>query len=85
MASSWWVFIGTLLCFTPLFPVGICLIGWYFISLLFRNGSINTGTQYNENTYNINNLNVNSDSTDDKDDFDTPMDYMSKDSKEEMR
>ena len=85
MASNWWVFIGTILCFTPLFPIGICLIAWYIIDLIFRNGSINTGTQYNDNTYNINNLNVNSDSTDDKDDFDTPMDYMSKDSRDEMR
>ena len=80
MASKWWVFIGTILCFTPLFPIGICLIAWYLIDLIFRNGGVKTGTEYNDNTYN-NNLNVNSNSTDDKDGFDTPVDYMSKDSR----
>ena len=42
-------------------------------------------SQYNDNTYNINNLNVNSDSGNDRDDFDTPMEHMSKDVREEMR
>lgn len=47
MASRWLVFIGSILCFTPLFPIGICLIAWYVIDLLFRNGStlVNTGKQ----------------------------------------
>ena len=42
-------------------------------------------SQYNDNTYNINNLNVNSGFGTDKDDFDTPIDHMSKESREEMR
>ena len=42
-------------------------------------------SQYNDNTFNINNLNVNSDSGSAPDDFDTPMDHISKESREEMR
>ena len=51
MASRWWVFIGAILCFTPLFPIGICLIAYYIIDLLFKNGGINTGRQYIDNHY----------------------------------
>ena len=86
MASAWWVFIGSILCFTPLLPLGICLIAWYFIDLIFRNGGVNVSQKtYNDNTFNINNLNVNTDSGDDEDDFDTPMDHISKTAREEMR
>ena len=86
MARAWWVFIGTILCFTPLLPLGICLIAWYFIDLIFRNGGVNVSQKtYNDNTFNINNLNVNTDSGDDEDDFDTPMDHISKTVREEMR
>ena len=45
-------------------------------------------SQYNDNTFNINNLNVSSDSgggSNGNDDFDTPMEHMSKESREEMR
>ena len=45
-------------------------------------------SQYNDNTYNINNLNVSSDpsgGSNGNDDFDTPMEHMSKESREEMR
>ena len=42
-------------------------------------------SQYNDNTYNINNLNVDSGFGTGKDDFDTPMDHMTKKSREEMR
>tara|TARA_B100000029_G_scaffold181489_1_gene179172 strand:+ start:402 stop:605 length:204 start_codon:yes stop_codon:yes gene_type:complete len=66
-------------------PLGVIMLVWYFIDLIFKKGEINTGTQYNDNTYNINNLNVNSNSGHDKDDFDTPMEHMSKDVREEMR
>ena len=86
MASTWWIFIGTILCFTPLFPLGICLIAWYLIDLIFRNGGVNVSQKtYNDNTFNINNLNVNTDSGDDEDDLDTPMDHISKTAREEMR
>ena len=86
MASTWWIFIGTILCFTPFFPLGICLIAWYLIDLIFRNGGVNVSQKtYNDNTFNINNLNVNTDSGDDEDDFDTPMDHISKTAREEMR
>ena len=86
MASAWWVFIGTILCFTPLLPLGIILVAWYFIDLIFRNGGVNVSQKtYNDNTFNINNLNVNTDSGDDEDDFDTPMDHISKTAREEMR
>ena len=86
MASRWLVFIGVILCFTPVFPIGICLIAWYIIDLLFRNGGVNVSQKtYNDNTFNINNLNVNSHSGDDENDFDIPMDHISKESREEMR
>ena len=88
MASAWWVFIGTILCFTPLLPLGIILVAWYFIDLIFRNGGVNVSQKtYNDNTYNINNLNVHSDGKDhsDEDDHETPMDHMSKDTRENMR
>ena len=66
-------------------PLGVIMLVWYFIDLIFKKGAINTGTQYIDNIYNINNLNVNSNSGNDTDDFDTPMDHMSKESREEMR
>ena len=86
LASRWLVFIGVILCFTPVFPIGICLVAWYIIDLLFRNGGVNVSQKtYNDNTFNINNLHVNSYSGDDENDFDTPMDHISKESREEMR
>lgn len=92
MASKWLVFIGMILCFTPFFIVGICLIAWYVIDLLFRNGStlVNTGTQYIDNHYtqNIENMNVNSSDDDnnnnnEKDKKEYPKEYMSLETREE--
>ena len=84
--SNWLLFIGfVLVCSGFLMPLGVIMFVWYFIDLIFKKGAINTGTQYVDNTYNINNLNVNSDSGNGRDDFDTPMEHMSKDVREEMR
>ena len=84
--NNWFLFIGVIfVCSGFLMPLGVIMLVWYFIDLIFKKGAINTGTQYNDNTYNINNLNVNSNSGHDKDDFDTPMEHMSKDVREEMR
>ena len=84
--NNCFLFIGVIfVCSGFLMPLGVIMLVWYFIDLIFKKGAINTGTQYIDNTYNINNLNVSSDSGDDKDDFDTPMEHMSKDVREEMR
>ena len=85
MASKWWVFIGTILCFTPLFPIGICLIAYYIIDLLFKNGGINTGRQYIDNHYTQNIGEAKFFSGDDKKDEikEEPMDYMNHKTREE--
>ena len=90
MASNWWLFIGTALCCSGfLLPIGIILLVWWFIDYIFNRDTPlgRTGNQYNDNTYNINNLNIHSDGKDhsDQDDYDTPMDHMTKESREEMR
>ncbi len=90
MASNWWLFIGTALCCSGfLLPIGIIILVWWFIDYIFNRDTplVRTGNQYNDNTYNINNLNVHSDGKDhsDEDDYDTPMDHMTKDTREEMR
>ena len=87
MASRWWIFIGTAFCCSGfLLPVGIIILVWWFIDYIFKSGGVNTGKQYVDNTYNIANVNICSDTKDfGKDDFDTQMDYMSKESREEMR
>ncbi len=90
MASNWWLFIGTALCCSGfLLPIGIIILVWWFIDYIFNRDIplVRTGNQYNDNTYNINNLNVHSDGKDhsDEDDYDTPMDHMTKDTREEMR
>ena len=62
------------------------MLVWWFINYIFKSGGINTGKQYIDNTYNINNVNIRPEpDVSDKDDFDTPMDHMSKESREEMR
>ena len=64
-------------------PIGIVMIALYFLGQL---KNVAPTKQYNDNTFNINNLNVVSDSTGfGKDDLETPMDHMSKESREEMR
>ena len=90
MASNWWLFIGAALCCSGfLLPIGIIILVWWFIDYIFNRDTplVRTGNQYNDNTYNINNLNVHSDGKDhsDQDDYDTPMDHMTKESREEMR
>ena len=85
MASRWLVFIGAILCFTPFFPIGICLIAWYFIDLIFKKGSINTGTQYIDNHYTQNIGEAKFYTGDDKKDEikEEPMDYMNDKKREE--
>ena len=62
------------------------MLVWWFIDYIFKSGGINTGKQYIDNTYNIANVNIRpGPDVSDKDDFDTPMDHMSKESREEMR
>ena len=85
--SKWWFFIGTaLVCSGFLLPLGVIILVWWFIDYIFKSGGVNTGSQYIDNTYNVNNVNIRpSPDVSDKDDFDTPMDYISKDAREEMR
>ena len=85
--SKWWLFIGTaLVCSGFLLPLGVIILVWWFIDYIFKSGGVNTGSQYIDNNYNINNVNIRPDpDVSDKDDFDTPMDYISKDAREEMR
>ena len=62
------------------------MLVWWFIDYIFKSGGVNTGKQYIDNTYNINNVNIRpGPDVSDKDDFDTPMDHMSKESRDEMR
>ena len=85
--SKWWLFWGTAFCCSGfLLPLGVIILVWYFIDYIFQSGGINTGKQYIDNTYNIANVNVVSDSKDSgEDDFETPIDHMSKDVREEMK
>ena len=63
----------------------IILVLW-FIDYIFKSCGVNTGRQYIDNTYNIANVNIRpGPEVSDKDDFDTPIDYMSKKSRDEMR
>ena len=82
--SNWLLNIGIFFLLTGFgTPIGIVMIALYFLGQLKNVAPVK---QYNDNTFNINNLNVVSDSTGfGKDDFDTPMDHMSKEAKEEMR
>ena len=87
MMSRWWLFWGTAFCFSGfLLPLGAVILVWYFIDYIFKSGGINTGKQYIDNTYNIANVNIRpGPDVSDKDDFDMPMDYMTKKSREEMK
>ena len=86
MTSRWWLFIGTAFCCSGfLLPVGVIILVWWFIDYIFKGGGVNTGRQYIDNTYNIANVNIRpGPEVSDKDDFDTPIDYMSKKSRNEM-
>ena len=81
--SNWLLYIGIfLVCSGIGTALGVIMLVLYFWNDL---GKKLKCSQYNDNTYNINNLNVDSGSRYDKDDFDTPMEHMSKDVKEDMR
>ena len=81
--SNWFLYIGIfLVCSGIGTPLGIIMLVLYFWNDL---GNKFRFSQYNDNTYNINNLNVDSGFGTGKDDFDTPMDHISKKSREEMR
>ena len=85
MASKWWLYIGIFLICSGLgTAAGIIILVLYFYEDIRKHFRF---SQYNDNTYNINNLNVHSDGNDhsEKDDFDTPIDHMSKDTREDMR
>ena len=82
--SNWLLYIGIFFLFTGFgTPIGIVMIALYFLGQLKNVAPVK---QYNDNTFNINNLNVVSDSKDfGGDDLETPIDYISKDTKEKMR
>ena len=81
--SNWFLYIGIfLVCSGFGTPLGIIMLVLYFWNDLGKKLKF---SQYNDNTYNINNVNVSSGFGTDKDDFDTPMDHISKESREEMR
>ena len=81
--SNWYLYIGIfLVCSGIGTAFGIIMLVLYFWNDL---GNKFKFSQYNDNTYNINNLNVDSGFGTGKDDFDTPMDHMTKESREEMR
>ena len=81
--SNWYLYIGIfLVCSGIGTPLGIIMLVLYFWNDLGKKLKF---SQYNDNTYNINNLNVDSGFGTGKDDFDTPIDHMSKKSREEMR
>ena len=81
--SNWYLYIGIfLVCSGIGTPLGIIMLVLYFWNDLGKKLKF---SQYNDNTYNINNLNVSSGFGTGKDDFDTPMDHISKKSREEMR
>ena len=81
--SNWYLYIGIfLVCSGIGTPLGIIMLVLYFWNDLGKKLKF---SQYNDNTYNINNLNIDSGFGTGKDDFDTPMDHMTKESKEEMR
>ena len=81
--SNWFLYIGIfLVCSGIGTPLGIIMLVLYFWNDL---GNKFKFSQYDDNTYNINNLNVDSGFGTGKDDFDTPIDHMSKKSREEMR
>ena len=81
--SNWYLYIGIfLVCSGIGTPLGIIMLVLYFWNDLGKKLKF---SQYNDNTYNINNLNVDYFFGTGKDDFDTPMDHMTKESREEMR
>ena len=81
--SNWYLYVGIfLVCSGIGTPLGIIMLALYFWNDL---GNKFKFSQYNDNTYNINNLNVDSGFGTNKDDFDTPMDHMTRESREDLR
>ena len=102
MASRWWVFIGcACICTGFLLPVGIIILVFYFIDLIWNRDTplVNTGTQYIDNhyTHNIgeakfNTFNQTGDDKTDPDDEEMqtfnkskPMDYMDYETREDNK
>jgi len=83
--NRWWLYIGIFLVCSGLgTAVGIVILIIYFYDDIRKHFKFLQNTY---TTYNINNLNIHSDEKNhyEKNDFDTPMDHMSKESREEMR
>ena len=81
--SNWYLYIGIfLVCSGIGTAFGIIMLVLYFWNDL---GNKFKFSQYNDNTYNINNVNVCSGFENNSDDFDTPLEHMSNESREEMR
>ena len=81
--SNWYLYLGIfLVCSGIGTPLGIIMLVLYFWNDL---GNKFKFSQYNDNTYNINNVNISSSFDNNSDDLDTPMEHMSKESREEMR
>jgi len=81
--SNWYLYIGIfLVCSGIGTAFGIIMLVLYFWNDL---GNKFKFSQYNDNTYNINNVNVSSGFENNSDDFDTPLEHMSNESREEMR
>ena len=81
--SNWFLYIGIfLVCSGIGTPLGIIMLVLYFWNDLGKKLKF---SQYNDYTFNIYKLNVDSGFGTGKDDFDTPMDHISKKSREEMR
>ena len=81
--SNWYLYIGIfLVCSGIGTAFGIIMLVLYFWNDLGKKLKF---SQYNDNTYNINNLNVSSGFGTNKDDFDTPMDHMTRESREDLR
>jgi hypothetical protein len=102
LASRWWVFIGcACICTGFLLPVGIIILVFYFIDLIWNRDTplVNTGTQYIDNHYTqnigeakFNTFNQTGDDKTDPDDEEMqtfnnskPMDYMDYETREDNK
>ena len=102
MASRWWVFIGcACICTGFLLPIGIIILVFYFIDLIWNRDTplINTGKQYIDNHYTqnigeakFNTFNQTGDDKTDPEDEEMqtfnkskPMDYMDYETRDENK
>ena len=102
MASRWWVFIGcACICTGFLLPIGIIILVFYFIDLIWNRDTplINTGKQYIDNHYTqnigeakFNTFNQTGDDKTDPEDEEMqtfnkskPMDYMDYETREDNK